>query len=72
MQNLHLNVQCVPDVNDKTISNVSFDKTLHNGVCIINWYNFDICCYIVLSCKINHLLGLLHSSNGTTSYYLSP
>ncbi|ONI02569.1 hypothetical protein PRUPE_6G207000 [Prunus persica] len=64
-------LQCVPNVDDKSVFDICFDKALHGSVQIINWDNLNLGCYVVLGCKINHLLCLLHASDITTSYHLS-
>lgn len=61
--------QRVPNINHKTVSNISFHKALHCCVYIINWDNFNLRRNVVFGCKIYHLLCLFHSPNTSSTYY---
>jgi hypothetical protein len=63
-------LQRVPNINDKSVSDICFRKSFHGSVHIINWNNLNVSCYVVFGSKINHLLCFLHAPNATTTNYL--
>ncbi|KAG8641066.1 hypothetical protein MANES_13G102550v8 [Manihot esculenta] len=65
-------IQGISNVDEKSVSNISFSETFHSSVHIIHRYNLNLCCNFMFCCKIYHLLRLqLHSSNATLPSYPS-